>query len=171
MTTLEINKDTKPSEILGQIQAGAYKWNPSPNDPEGQAWLRNWLLKSAVLGNEYAINRLAQAFEHGWHGLSQDLNKAIKWYRKAAEQGRSGAQSNLDSLHEKVRHEEQELMQQVYRDHEAAGTFTFWEDPDPYDTWYLGEYLKDDIAEESRIEEDNGDAQLEYQHLEWELSR
>ena len=92
MTTLEINKDTKPSEILGQIQAEAYKWNPSEDDPEGQAWLRNYLLKSSALGNGYAINRLAQAFEHGWHGLKQDLKKAAEWYQKLDEIDRLNAE-------------------------------------------------------------------------------
>ena len=34
-------------------------------------------------------------YEHGKGGVSQDMKEAVKWFRKAAENGNSAAQSNL----------------------------------------------------------------------------
>jgi TPR repeat protein len=39
-------------------------------------------------------------YEHGW-GVSQNYAEAMKWYRKAAEQGEATAQANLGFMYDR----------------------------------------------------------------------
>lgn len=41
-------------------------------------------------------------YDHGW-GVPQDHAEAVKWYRKAAEQGEAVAQSNLGMMYDQGR--------------------------------------------------------------------
>ena len=40
-------------------------------------------------------------YERGWAGVSRDINRAVAWYQKAAQQGHAGAELNLGLLYEK----------------------------------------------------------------------
>ena len=44
--------------------------------------------------NKYAQSNIGLCYEYG-RGVNQDYYEAVKWYRKAAEQGHAGAQKNL----------------------------------------------------------------------------
>ena len=46
--------------------------------------------------------RLGQMYANGW-GVTQDVDEAVKWYRKAAEQGDANAQCNLGFMYEEGR--------------------------------------------------------------------
>ena len=52
------------------------------------------VLLAAQNGNAEAQYNLALAYENG-NGMTKDLSEAVKWYRKAAEQGHAGAQKKL----------------------------------------------------------------------------
>jgi TPR repeat protein len=51
--------------------------------------------EAADLGRAIAQNNLGRMYEKG-HGVPQDYDEAVSWYRKEAEQGWAGAQSNFD---------------------------------------------------------------------------
>ena len=55
----------------------------------------NSLLSKANKEDSRAQNELGWRYEHGKGGVSQDMKEAVKWFRKAAENGNSAAQSNL----------------------------------------------------------------------------
>jgi TPR repeat protein len=42
-------------------------------------------------------------FDTGWEGIRRDYIEAVKWYRKAAEQGLARAQNNLGSMYKNGR--------------------------------------------------------------------
>jgi len=56
------------------------------------------LQEAAELGSPEAQHEMAKLYERG-EGVQQDINKAITWYQKAAEQGYVGAQNSLVFLH------------------------------------------------------------------------
>lgn len=55
------------------------------------------LMRGAAEGNAYDQLNLGAAYDKGI-GVEQDVNKAVHWYRKAAEQGVPEAQFNLAHL-------------------------------------------------------------------------
>jgi TPR repeat protein len=55
----------------------------------------NALLKSAYQGDAEAQFDLGWRYAYGY-GVKQDDAEAVKWYRKAAEQGHAEAANNLD---------------------------------------------------------------------------
>lgn len=58
----------------------------------------------AAHGNGPAQYHLGLMYEYGW-GVGRDYRKAVKWYRKAADQGDTGAQLNLNFIRETGRAE------------------------------------------------------------------
>jgi uncharacterized protein len=66
-----------------------------PNDPESF----RVLTRLAKHGNSSAQFMLGVTYDRGYFGVAQDLSIAIFWYRKAAEQGISAAQTNLGMMH------------------------------------------------------------------------
>lgn len=60
-----------------------------------------WFQKAADQGDVEAQEALGVFYEHGHgHSVPKDLNKAIKWYRKAAQHGNKYAIKNLKRLGE-----------------------------------------------------------------------
>jgi len=59
--------------------------------------LQGWI-KGAESGDAEAQCTLGQFYELGKLGLPQDYSQAVKWYRKAAEQGHPRAQLYLGSI-------------------------------------------------------------------------
>ena len=57
------------------------------------------LYQSALDGDMYDQLRVGWMYETG-NGISQDYAEAVKWYRKAAEQGNANAQCNLGYMYE-----------------------------------------------------------------------
>lgn len=55
------------------------------------------LLKGAAAGDAYAQLNLGASYDNGI-GVKRDLDKALHWYQKAAEQGLAEAQFNLAHL-------------------------------------------------------------------------
>jgi len=53
------------------------------------------LRRQALAGGAWAQLNLGAAYDHGLSGLRADPAKAVRWYRKAAEQGLDKAQFNL----------------------------------------------------------------------------
>ena len=53
--------------------------------------------KAANLGNDMAQFNLATMYEYG-DGIKKDMNQAIYWYKKSAEQGDEDAQNKLQEL-------------------------------------------------------------------------
>jgi TPR repeat protein len=49
------------------------------------------------MGHALAMNNIGELYEKGM-GVEKDLDAAIEWYRKAAEQGEENAQSALERL-------------------------------------------------------------------------
>jgi len=60
------------------------------------------LTQKAEAGDAEAQVCLGFAYHYGG-GVSQDFQQAVKWYRKAAEQGNAAAQSALRALEEERR--------------------------------------------------------------------
>ena len=56
------------------------------------------LYQSAVDGDMYDQHCIGVMYYHGY-GVSQDYTEAVKWYRKAAEQGNAAAQCNLGVMY------------------------------------------------------------------------
>ena len=56
------------------------------------------LLKRAQAGDAKAQYNLGAAYAYG-KGVAEDLEEAVKWWRKAAEQGDAMAQTNLGSMY------------------------------------------------------------------------
>jgi hypothetical protein len=54
---------------------------------------------AAELGDSHAQYTLGLDYHDGNHGLPQDFAEALRWYRKAAEQGFAPAQNNLGALY------------------------------------------------------------------------
>ncbi|RIA89584.1 hypothetical protein C1645_824640 [Glomus cerebriforme] len=54
--------------------------------------------KAASLGNYFSQYNLALIYEYGNVPIKKDINKAIYWYKKAAEQGYESAQNKLNGL-------------------------------------------------------------------------
>nr|WP_289113933.1 tetratricopeptide repeat-containing serine protease family protein [uncultured Halomonas sp.] len=65
--------------------------------------LRHWR-PLAKQGDADAQLWLGSMYEYGW-GVTKDLKEAVRWYRKAAEQGHSYAQSSVDGLEKQLRAE------------------------------------------------------------------
>ena len=53
--------------------------------------------QAAEQGNSYAQNNLGYCYEKGY-GVTKSITEAVKWYRKAAEQGNENAKTNLRKL-------------------------------------------------------------------------
>ncbi len=53
------------------------------------------LQRSAHAGDPWAQLNLGAAYDHGMAGVPRDSSRALRWYRKAAEQGLAKAQFNL----------------------------------------------------------------------------
>ena len=62
------------------------------------AQISNWR-KQAESGDAVAQNKLGLCYANG-DGVPKDLSEAVRWYRKAAEQGHAPAQSALRRLEE-----------------------------------------------------------------------
>jgi hypothetical protein len=64
--------------------------------------IETWLLKASELGHPGAMNALASLYEHadpvGTAGITRDCDKALRWYRKAAELDYPVAQNNMGSF-------------------------------------------------------------------------
>ena len=58
----------------------------------------NWHLKAALKGDPYSAYYLGISFQNGF-GVNIDYDKAIKWYKKSAEQGLIDSQYNLAVLY------------------------------------------------------------------------
>ena len=58
------------------------------------------LKQLAEEGSMYAQNRLAYAYHHGTAGIDPNINEAIKWYTRAAEQGYALAQRALGIIYD-----------------------------------------------------------------------
>jgi TPR repeat protein len=56
------------------------------------------LFMKSDLGNKEVQWHLGRMYEYG-HGVAKNASEAVKWYRKAAEQGHSGAQNNLGIMY------------------------------------------------------------------------
>ncbi|MBR0186044.1 MAG: sel1 repeat family protein, partial [Synergistaceae bacterium] len=52
-------------------------------------------LSAAEKGYLPAIFQMGWIYQHGYYGMKKDYSEAIKWYRKAAEQGNATAQQIL----------------------------------------------------------------------------
>ncbi|WP_171022145.1 tetratricopeptide repeat protein [Cohaesibacter sp. CAU 1516] len=59
--------------------------------------------KAAASGDSYAQFYLGQAHRLGWIGKSVDFDKAVDWYRQAAEQGHQRAQYQLGLMYKRGR--------------------------------------------------------------------
>ena len=57
----------------------------------------NLYQKAANLGVDFAQYKLALMYENG-NGIEKDMNQAIYWYKKSAEQGDEDAQNKLKEL-------------------------------------------------------------------------
>ena len=57
--------------------------------------------KAANLGNDVAQYNLALVYENG-DGIVQDIDQAIYWYRKSAEQGYQSARNKLEKFKNKL---------------------------------------------------------------------
>ena len=83
---------------ITQDLSEAVKWYHKAAElkhPEASRHLQSAeVLLAAQNGNAEAQYNLALAYENG-NGMTKDLSEAVKWYRKAAEQGHAGAQKEL----------------------------------------------------------------------------
>ena len=89
------------------------KWFPHPdnrNEPSGdrakdEAEASRWYLLAlrvdATAGKAEAQNALGEAFYAGKQGVAKNAVEAVKWFRTAAEQNLSAAQSNLGVCYER----------------------------------------------------------------------
>jgi TPR repeat protein len=77
------------------------------NDPDAQFQLYQlattkdrlvWACRSADNGNAFARFRIAEIYEHGLEGVSQDNVRAQVWYRLAAQSGHAWGDANADRL-------------------------------------------------------------------------
>ena len=60
------------------------------------------LISKANAGDPFSQIELGLVYENA-NGVTQDYSEAVKWYRKAAEQGYAQGQSNLGFMYEKGR--------------------------------------------------------------------
>jgi TPR repeat protein len=58
----------------------------------------NYFHKAADNGDKDGQNNLGYMYENGLGGLNQDIQEALVWYKKAADQGLDVAKSNVDRL-------------------------------------------------------------------------
>jgi hypothetical protein len=83
--------------VLGMVNLGnCYFCGIGINDNKQKAV--ELFQKAANLGNYIAQHNLAFIYKKGGGGVKQDINKAIYWYRKSAEQGHQNAQNKLNEL-------------------------------------------------------------------------
>ncbi len=75
--------------VMGLAMGGASAQAPQPDF--------STLLKEAAAGDAHAQLNLGAAYDNGI-GVKRDLDKALHWYQKAAEQGLAEAQFNLAHL-------------------------------------------------------------------------
>ncbi len=75
--------------VMGLAMGGAAAQAPQPDV--------STLLKEAAAGDAHAQLNLGAAYDNGI-GVKRDLDKALHWYQKAAEQGLAEAQFNLAHL-------------------------------------------------------------------------
>jgi hypothetical protein len=76
-----------------------YKHSKGTYPYEGRA--RYWMKYSAEMGYAEAQYELGNWYMEGW-SVAKNEEKALEWYRKAAEQGHEGAKSKVEELAEAI---------------------------------------------------------------------
>jgi TPR repeat protein len=66
--------------------------------PKDEARAAGLYRRAAELGDAFAQFNLAAMIDQGLGGLTRDVNEAIKWFRRAAEQGMTAAAQRLAEL-------------------------------------------------------------------------
>jgi hypothetical protein len=67
--------------------------------PADQSESLKWLMLSVQQGYVEALTSLGSKYLYGWNGLTKDVKKGIELYKKAAENGDSGAEVTLGAMY------------------------------------------------------------------------
>ena len=105
-----------PSPVAADFKAGA----DAALREEFDTALREWL-PLAKAGDERAQYNIGLMYEHG-RGVPRDLQKAFKWYQRAAERGAVPAQHNLGAMYASGEAVKRDLVQAYKWFHIAAVT-------------------------------------------------
>ena len=97
----ELTALAKQGDPQAQYELGswyAYRFYGDHSDKKHQAIGFQWLLRAAENGHAEAQSHVGTGYELG-HGVSRNIQEAIRWYRLAAEQGNIDIQTHLGHLY------------------------------------------------------------------------
>lgn len=85
---IDLAKETalaKAGDVHAMVRLGIYYLDDDQKDHDEKKAV-DWLGQAALLGNENAQCLLGDCYENGY-GVKKSIRNAIKWYKKAADQG------------------------------------------------------------------------------------
>ena len=97
-TNVEVNKDIKDSDgdgIVDRLDKCPFQYGELKN--EGCPFIIESKIDDALTKEWYLKG---ENFYYGSNGVTQDYTEAMKWFRKAADQGYASAQNNLGFMYE-----------------------------------------------------------------------
>jgi TPR repeat protein len=93
------SQDPKVRKVMAELERKSWLGNYSPTQDWKTASLES-VQKAAQQGEGQAESELGYRYARGTNGVAKDNVEAVKWFRKAAEQGNSDGQYNLGVMYQ-----------------------------------------------------------------------
>lgn len=99
ITGCEAKRESNIQDTRSAIQIQEFKEIVESNDGNKQKKLFEQMQKSAENKDASAQNLLGVVYENGFLGQNEDIERAINWYKKSANNGSGIAENNIGNLY------------------------------------------------------------------------